>query len=55
MGCGDLEHRVRKALHHEELSCQVLEVCDRQMAPEALRQALLGAVIARHKALSAFA
>ncbi len=55
MGCGDLEHRLRKALHHEELSCQALEVCDREMEPDVLRKALLGAAIARHNALSAFA
>lgn len=52
---GDFEHWLREALHDEELSRQVHKIGDRELEGEALRQALLGAVIARYNELAAFA
>lgn len=55
MGRGDFEHWLREALHDEELSRQVHKIGDRGLEGEALRQALLGVVIARYNELRAFA
>jgi hypothetical protein len=52
---GDFEHWLREALHDEELSRQVHKIGDRKLEGEALRQALLGAVIARYNELATFA